>query len=392
MEQEPVGYELHPTPSFWLSDRPPRVLGPPLRGCFEVDVAVVGAGLCGLWTAAELLARDPQRHIAVIDADRAGAIGSASMTGCSSPLPALIAGGGRRWAEISTFERTAGAMSRRLADWEIDAELRVGSSVALADDRRELSLLGETVRTARLDGATGEALAWVEPEPLRRRPALQGVSGMLTLSSGVSLHPGRLVDGMVDHLRANGVSVFERSPVVALGPNLVQAESGWLSARAVVAALGVATGAMLPAAARHLPTRTWYHLVTHPVDELSWERLGWPETQSVFADDHSGEIQARRSADGRLVWSWSPPPSARRRPRRGAASLDGRYRRLLDGMARRLPGTVRVEVAHRWSTHSIGASDEPGLGRSDGVYWLVSPSHDPLVAAERGHSLSEMVG
>ena len=59
--------------SFWLEtaddDLTPR---PGLPGDLEVDVAIVGAGYSGLWTAREILVRDPGRRVAVLEAHVAG--------------------------------------------------------------------------------------------------------------------------------------------------------------------------------------------------------------------------------------------------------------------------------------------------------------------------------
>ncbi|MCC6315989.1 MAG: FAD-dependent oxidoreductase, partial [Thermomicrobiales bacterium] len=61
------------TYSFWLEtcgdDLTPR---PPLDGSIEVDVAIMGAGFTGLWTAYKLLRRDPSLSVAVIEKEIAG--------------------------------------------------------------------------------------------------------------------------------------------------------------------------------------------------------------------------------------------------------------------------------------------------------------------------------
>ena len=59
--------------SFWLdSIDDNRTLRPPLPGVLMVDVALVGGGLTGLWTAYYLLARDPGLRVAVLEKEIAG--------------------------------------------------------------------------------------------------------------------------------------------------------------------------------------------------------------------------------------------------------------------------------------------------------------------------------
>ena len=59
--------------SYWLEtsgdDLTPR---PPLDGSVDVDVAILGAGYTGLWTAHSLLERDPSLRILVVEREIAG--------------------------------------------------------------------------------------------------------------------------------------------------------------------------------------------------------------------------------------------------------------------------------------------------------------------------------
>ena len=59
--------------SFWLEtcgdDLTPR---PPLDGSIDVDVAILGAGYSGLWTAYYLLEREPSLKVAIVEKEIAG--------------------------------------------------------------------------------------------------------------------------------------------------------------------------------------------------------------------------------------------------------------------------------------------------------------------------------
>ncbi|MBW2691887.1 MAG: FAD-dependent oxidoreductase, partial [Deltaproteobacteria bacterium] len=47
-------------------------LRPPLPGDLDVDVAIVGGGFTGLWTAYYLMLADPSCRVAVIERETAG--------------------------------------------------------------------------------------------------------------------------------------------------------------------------------------------------------------------------------------------------------------------------------------------------------------------------------
>jgi len=59
--------------SYWLEtcgdDFTPR---PALRGTVDVDVAILGAGFTGLWTAYYLLQREPSLKVAILESEIAG--------------------------------------------------------------------------------------------------------------------------------------------------------------------------------------------------------------------------------------------------------------------------------------------------------------------------------
>ena len=77
--------------SFWLEtcgdDLTPR---PALDGSTEVDVAIMGAGFTGLWTAYHLLRRDPSLSVLVVEKEIAG-FGASGRNGgwCFSGFPVL---------------------------------------------------------------------------------------------------------------------------------------------------------------------------------------------------------------------------------------------------------------------------------------------------------------
>ena len=79
-------------PSFWfgeLGGTPAR--RPALPGPIDCDVAIVGAGYTGLWTAYYLAERDPSLRIVVLEKEVAG-FGASGRNGgwCSALFPAAL--------------------------------------------------------------------------------------------------------------------------------------------------------------------------------------------------------------------------------------------------------------------------------------------------------------
>ncbi|MGI9252197.1 MAG: FAD-dependent oxidoreductase, partial [Thermomicrobiales bacterium] len=76
--------------SFWLEtcgdDLTPR---PGLDGSIDVDIAILGAGYTGLWTAWQLLRREPDVRIAIVESEIAGFGASGRNGGWCYPAIAL---------------------------------------------------------------------------------------------------------------------------------------------------------------------------------------------------------------------------------------------------------------------------------------------------------------
>ncbi|NUR09622.1 MAG: FAD-dependent oxidoreductase, partial [Nocardioidaceae bacterium] len=120
---------------------------PALDGDARVDVAVVGAGLTGLWTACYLLREDPSLRVLVVEAETAG-FGASGRNGgwCSALFPAslsTLAGlpGSSREAALRQHQAMRATVDEVLAaaDAEgIDARAKKGGTISLARSAAQL--------------------------------------------------------------------------------------------------------------------------------------------------------------------------------------------------------------------------------------------------------------
>jgi len=58
--------------SYWLTASPAGPERQPLRGAARADVAIVGGGFTGLWTALALTDTDPTLRVAVLEQETVG--------------------------------------------------------------------------------------------------------------------------------------------------------------------------------------------------------------------------------------------------------------------------------------------------------------------------------
>ena len=78
--------------SLWQSELPDQPRRPPVRGEVRADVAVIGAGFTGLWTAYYLSTYAPATRILLIDTHYVGNGASGRSGGLrTTEMPALLA-------------------------------------------------------------------------------------------------------------------------------------------------------------------------------------------------------------------------------------------------------------------------------------------------------------
>ncbi len=86
--------------SFWLDSPARPSLRAPLTHSTSTDLAVIGGGYTGLWTALMAKQRDPGRDVVLIEADRVGWAASGRNGGfCSASLTHGDANGRQRWPD-----------------------------------------------------------------------------------------------------------------------------------------------------------------------------------------------------------------------------------------------------------------------------------------------------
>ena len=128
--------------SLWWDTLPDDLVGPArpaLDGDLNVDVAIVGAGYTGLWTAYYLQQTDPSLTIALLDAHVAG-FGASGRNGgwCSAYFPTEIGKLGRRFgrdaarAMQDAMHETVAEVGRVAADEGIECDWQLGGTITYA--------------------------------------------------------------------------------------------------------------------------------------------------------------------------------------------------------------------------------------------------------------------
>jgi glycine/D-amino acid oxidase-like deaminating enzyme len=338
--------------SLWF-DQLPGSLAPraPLPAPTTVDVAVVGGGLTGLWTAFYLSAADPSLRIAVLEAEIAG-FGASGRNGgwCSALYPVtattLAAESGREAAvaQYRAMRDTVHEVAKVTQTERIDADLALGGTVVLARSATQLARASAEVEEAREFGIDLDLL---DAAAARERVAATAVLGGTYTPHCAAVQPAKLVRGLAEAVERRGVSVYERTRVRAIEPHTVRTDRGTVHADVVVRATeGYTPG--LRSARRDLAPVYSLIIATAPLPDRIWDEIGLRDRET-FSDFRHLIIYGQRSADGRMVFGGRGAPY--HLGSRIRASYD-RVPRVFAALQRTLvelfPALRDVPITHRW--------------------------------------------
>ena len=203
---------------FWLDDLDGRPSRPRLNGTVTADLAIVGGGYTGLWTALLAKRRDPGARIVVVEARTVGWAASGRNGGfCEASITHGRDNGLSRWpGEIDELDRLGMAnldgMGEDIAALRIDADWERVGTLAVATEPHQLEWLDEWAADAAAGGEHGTVrLTAAEAQASIASPTFLGA---VWDKHGTALvHPGKLATGLARAAEEAGVEIFEGSPV-----------------------------------------------------------------------------------------------------------------------------------------------------------------------------------
>jgi glycine/D-amino acid oxidase-like deaminating enzyme len=358
--------------SFWhetAGDLAPRA---GLDGDAETDVAIVGGGLTGLWTAWYLLERDPRLRVVVLEKEIAG-FGASGRNGgwCSALFPRSTAslerahGTDAALAMRRAMIDTVGEVGRVTADAGIDCDYASGGTIAYA--RSAVQKRAALAEIAEAERYGVDEIRWLDAGDVHAAGAL----GASLDRHCARLHPGKLVRGLAAALEARGVRILEQTEVTGVGSGRVETTRGVVSAEHIVVATEGYT-ATLPTTRRRILPLYSLMIATEPLPPAFWDAIGIAHGQT-FTDYRHLLIYGQRTADDRFAFGGR---GARYHWGSAIRSEYDRVPRVFDHLRRTLvdlfPAAVDAAVTHRWG-------GPLGVPRD----WHASVAYDPATRIGR---------
>ncbi|WP_433500959.1 NAD(P)/FAD-dependent oxidoreductase [Sphaerimonospora sp. CA-214678] len=341
--------------SFWYRSIGVPESGEPLDGDLQADVAIVGAGYTGLWTAYYLKKAEPHLRIVVLEKEFAG-FGASGRNG--GWLTGALAGSPERYAKTHSPD-AAKRLQRvmletideviRVADAEgIEADIVKGGLFTVARSMAQDVRLREELKYQRRWGWTEADVRLLTRSEMASRVRVSGATGATWSPHCARIQPAKLARGLARVVRNLGVEVYEQTPVTEISRGRAVTPRGTVTATYVLRCTEGFTASLRGHHRDWLPMNSSM-IVTEPLPEDVWAEIGW-DGRELLGDMAHYYMYAQRTADDRIAFGGRGKPYlyGSRIDDRGhtpAGTIDALWHLLISFF----PAVAGSRVAHAWS-------------------------------------------
>lgn len=402
-----IGTEINSTidspgsPIYWsASHTEPARRFAPLEGAQQADVVIVGGGFTGLWTAWYLKQLAPDQHIAVVEAEcfghgasgRNGGWVIGNIAGLERHLHGLDTG--TRQALCRLLGDNVDDIGAALSDADIDADFHKGGALNVAARySAQMGFQHSYLTHLRELGFSDRDCRWLNADELTMMARFRRPFGAVFQRQVATLHPRKLIHGLVQQLAASGVQLYEQSRVTSVAERRVSTHEGSVQAQTVVIATEGYSEHLANIRRHVIPVQSLV-IATEPLTNAMWDSVGL-DSRPTFADASRLINYGHRTSDGRLVFGARGNYQLGAHPRHDPAISDADIAMRRDLLVDMFPALEDVTVAHGWGG-SLGLSrsfrphailaDEQGLATAGGYAGEgVAASH------LMGRTLAEMI-
>ncbi|MEV4468544.1 FAD-dependent oxidoreductase [Nonomuraea sp. NPDC049504] len=349
--------------SFWYRQIGLPARRPALPGSRDYDVAIVGGGYTGLWTAYYLKRAEPGLRIAILEKEFAG-FGASGRNG--GWLSAEFAGSRKRHAEargrqaMIELQRAMFASVDEVIDVAraegIDADVHKSGLIHVATNPAQRRRLRAEVADLRTWGYGEGDMRLLERAEQRERVQVAGALEAAYSPHCARIQPAKLAVGLAATVDRLGVDIYEDTTVTEILPRqgggsggraAAVTTRGTVTADYVIRATEGFTASLTGQHRQWLPMNSSM-IVTEPLPPDVWKHIGWQGSE-LLEDEAHAYIYAQRTADDRIAIGGRGVPYrfGSRTDRRGATQAQT-VALLWRMLVKLFPAAVDVPVAHAW--------------------------------------------
>ena len=383
--------------NYWLGTVSQRAKGVDQPLPDSVDVAVVGAGFCGL-SAARTLAKRGVR-VAVLEAETLGwgascRNGGMVLTGMKLPVPTLIARYGRELVQrmyAASFE-AIDLVERIVNEEAIACNFSRCGHLEVACKQTHFNAYAEAA--ARINREFNHELRIIPKNELRQEIGSDIYFGGLVDEASAGVNPAQYVTGLAKAAERAGATLFDHTPVVCVKQERssgarrfrVETSRGSLQAKEVLLASGAYTTSATPALSRKVIPIGSYIIATEPLPAELARELN-PHNRMIYDSKHF-LYYYRLTPDNRMLFGGRAAffPESESTVRESAEILR-------HGMIGVYPQLRDTEVEYVWGgTLDFAVDVMPHSGKLDDMHFALGfAGHGVAAATWMGAKLAGVV-
>ncbi len=364
--------------SFWYADIGlPPTRRPALPGDTTADVAIIGAGYTGLWTAYYLMQARPDLKVLVLEKEFAG-FGASGRNGgwCMGTLAwnhERYAATHGRQAVLDMAQQLRGTVDEiiRVCEAEgIDADILRTEILMFAQNPAQMQRLKAEMQHQR-DWGQGDRVRELSGDEVRQRISIPGVRGGMAVSGVARVQPAKLVRGLAEAVERLGAVIHESTAVLSCDAGRVITDRGQVTAPIILRCTEGFTAGLRGHERDWLPLNS-AQIATPVLPPEVWARIGWDNCELV-EDLANSYCYCQRTREGRIT------VGARGVPYRFGSKMDrngepdaATIARLTEVLHRHFPEAAPYGIDHAWCG-VIGVPRDwcatVGLDRATGLGW-----------------------
>jgi glycine/D-amino acid oxidase-like deaminating enzyme len=384
---------------LWWAGLPAEATRDPLTADESVDVAIVGGGFTGLWTAYYLLNADPSLKVVVLEAEHVGFGASGRNGGWVSALypvgaRVLARDHGRHATrdQYAALRESVDEVGGVAAAEGIECGFHKGGTLVVSTNRAQATRSRAEVEESEY-WCTGTT--WLEPAAAADRLAVKGLRGATFNPNCARIHPFRLALGLALAVEGKGARIHEDTRVADVGDRTLRTDRGIVvRARHIIRATEAWT-ARLPGHRRTVAPVYSLVVASEPLTQSVWDDIGLADAET-FSEHRHVIVYGQRSMDDRIVFGGRGAPYHFGSGIKAGFDSDAKvFTTLRQCLSQLIPATEGITFTHAWGGPLGIARDwHPGVGydRSTGVGYAGGYVGDGVALSNlAGRTLADLV-
>jgi glycine/D-amino acid oxidase-like deaminating enzyme len=386
--------------SFW-HDSVPGCLEPgvALERDIQADIAIVGAGYTGLWTAYYLKKNNPSLEIVILEAETAG-FGASGRNGgwCSAFLSGI-----HHWLDDPARREdgirlqrlmfdTVAEIGRVTREESIDCHFEQSGTLEFAVLPQQLERQRKGLEHLQGLGFGEDDYRFLDAGQARSTLAVDRALGAIHMQHCASVHPARLARGLAETVERLGVAIYEKSPVLSISQGSLKTPLGSVKAGNILVATEGYTGTMAGYQRRLIPIHSMM-VVTEPLSPAQTAEINFSK-RYCFGNADRLVTYGHLTADNRIAFGCRGTyvfGSGIRTFHTG----DRDFENVRETLLRFFPGLRGVRFTHAWGgCMGVSRSLRPAVvfDRNSGMGWAGGYFGNGVGAAHlAGQTLADLV-